>query len=461
MAMIFEAEELKELATAPGDRAAAALGRGDLDAGRAIAAESVDAHFSTRDIYTSWNAMMLGYIEKEFGAAAAHECLDPSLRTIIRPIAEWFRNGVSREAVLQLAQIFRMDAGTLAAVEEDEETITFVVPGWFAARGDALAGLGIDYRDGEPLPAPDLRDVARVIEQLCVEWLGYPPFVFSEGTGEDPLRLVIHKNPLAVPEAEFERLGVARDEPRIGAAFDTSGALLFDPDEREQMRFQAYTLAVDAIDAGDVELAKRHLMLSKIEWYPGHHLGRDFVTALCSWILDNHGVEHVWESVEVGYNRPVMGTVLGQVEQMPLRDQVEWLATLFHQHAMRYELIETEGGIEFHTVPCGSGGRLIDEGAYGPPKNFGTIEGPRVESFGLEEMPAYCLHCPATNKLVLSDPDAPPFLLVEPDLVDGRIRGHCSFHIFKDRGSIPAGMFDRVGVIRDEVLAEAGAAQPS
>ena len=243
-----------------------------------------------------------------------------------------------------------------------------------------------------------------MIEQLCVEWLGYPPFVFAGGEGEDPLRLVVHKNPLAVPEAEFERLEVVRDAARIGAAFDTSGALLFDEDEREQMRLQAYSLAVDAIDAGDVELAKRHLMLSKIEWYPGHHLGRDWVTALCTWILDNHGVEHVWESVEVGYNRPVMGTVLGQIDEMPLRNQVEWLATLFHQHAMRYELIETEGGIEFHTVPCGSGGRLIDEGAYGPPKNLGTIEGPRVESFGLEEMPAYCLHCPATNKLVLRRP---------------------------------------------------------
>jgi hypothetical protein len=33
------------------------------------------------------------------------------------------------------------------------------------------------------------------------------------------------------------------------------------------MRFQAYALAVKAIDADDLDLARRHLALSKTEWY--------------------------------------------------------------------------------------------------------------------------------------------------------------------------------------------------
>jgi hypothetical protein len=445
--MLFTSQELTDLATSPGDRAAAALDTGDLAEARRIAESSINAHYSTRDIYLSWNAMTLGYIEREFGADALAASVPASLRTLVRPWAEWFRNGVSREAVQSLAMLFRMDAGELLAFEEDEHTIVLVSQAWAAARADELPG------------TPDLRIVSTAIERLCCEWLGYPPFLFLNGRDGQPLRLTIYKDPLAVPESEFERLGVERDAARLGAAFSVAGAHLFDPDEREAMRHQAYVLAVRAIDAGDLALARRHLALSKTEWYLGHHFGRDLITAQTSWILENHGVEHCWESVEQCYNRPVMGSVLGMLGEVSLRDQVEWLATLFHQHGMKYELIETAAGIRFHTTPCGSGGRLIEEGAYEAPKHLATVRGNRLESFGLEEMPVYCMHCPATNKLVLENAvenNGPLFLLVEPDLVGGRIRGHCSFNIYNDVADVPDDVWERVGMA-PPVLARAEA----
>ena len=431
----FTPDELRELATAPGDLAARALDDGDTAAARAIAVDHIDAHFSTRDIYTSWNALTLGYIEREFGADALADAIRDSLRTIVRPWAEWFRNGVSREAVQSLAMIVRMDGGRLEAVEEDDQRIVLVSANWAPARADAVPD------------TPDLRAVATAIERWCCEWLGYPPFVFEAGTGGAPLRLTIHKNPLAVPAEVFDRLGAVRDTARIGAAFDVSGALLFDDAEREDLRHQAFELAVREIDAGRLDRARRHLALSKTEWYPGHHFGRDLVTALTGWILRNHGIEHCWESVEQCYNRPTMGAVLTQVRTMPYRQQVQWLATLFHQHGMRYTVAEDSDKFVFHTTPCGSGGRLIEEGAYAEPKNFATVTGARVESFGLEEMPVYCMHCPATNKLVLEN-DGPYFLLVEPDLRDGRITGHCRFNIHKNQESIPQDVYDRVEVPR-------------
>jgi hypothetical protein len=433
--LVFTEDELKELATAPGDRAAAALDRGDMAAAREIASGSVDLHFSTRDIYLAWNTLTLGYIEREFGAQALERSVPACLRTIARPWAEWFRNGVSREAVQSLAMIFRMDGSQLAAIEEDADTIVFVSPNWAANRADAIPG------------TPDLRIVSTAIERLCCEWLGYPPFVFADGRGGEPLRLTIYKNPLAVPDSVFERLGVSRDVARIGAAFDVSGALLFDADEREGMRFQAYDLAVRAIDAGDLDLARRHLMLSKTEWYPGHHFGRDLITAQTGWILENYGVQHCWDSVEQCYNLPTMGQVLDQVDTMPYRDQVQWLATLFHQHGMKYDLLEDDGGFCFDTKPCGSGGRLIEEGAYAAPKNLPMVKGPNVESFGVDEMPVYCMHCPGTNKHVLEH-DGPYFLLVEPGIKDGHITGHCRFNIYKSQEAIPQDVYDRVGVPR-------------
>jgi hypothetical protein len=437
--LVFDEAELHELATAPGDRAMAALDRGDIAAAREIAEGSIDLHFSTRDIYTLWNTLTLDYIQREFGSEELFESVSAALRTIVRPWAEWFRNGVSREAVQSIAMIFRMDGAQLDAFEEDTATIVLVSTNWAGNRADAFPGNG------------DLRLVSTAIERWCVEWLGYPPFVFDGGRDGQALRLTIYKNPLEVPIDVFERLGVKRDVDRIRAAFDVSGALLFDDDERENMRFQAYALAVKAIDAGDLDLARRHLMLSKTEWYPGHHFGRDLITAQTGWILENHGVQHCWDSVEQCYNLPTMGAVLGQIDAMPYRDQVQWLATLFHQHGMKFDLIEDEGGFCFDTKPCGSGGRLIEEGAYATPKNLPMVKGPNVESFGVDEMPVYCMHCPGTNKYVLEH-GGPYFLLVEPGIKDGHITGHCRFNIYRSEEHVPQDVYDRVGVTRPNLL---------
>jgi hypothetical protein len=199
----FSTEELRDLATAPGDRAAAALNSGDVALAREIVANSIDLHFSTRDIYLLWNTLTLGYIRREFGAEALERSVSASLATIVRPWAEWFRNGVSREAVQSLAMIFRMDGAQLAAFEEDADKIVLVSPQWAANRADAIPD------------TPDLRIVSTAIERLCCGWLGYPPFVFADGRDGEPLRLTIYKNPLAVPVDVYERLGVERDVARI------------------------------------------------------------------------------------------------------------------------------------------------------------------------------------------------------------------------------------------------------
>jgi hypothetical protein len=434
--MIFEADELAALATAPGDRAAAALDAGDLPGARAIAGSSVDAHFPIRDIYTAWNAMTVAYVGRELGGDVGDRCLRESLTTVLRPLVEAFRNGVTREAVSQLAQLVRMDAGRLSEATETPDRIVLTANGWAGAR---LAA--------RPIPGlPPVASLTAEVERLGVRWLGYPPFVV-DFPGPDAVRFTVHKDPTEVPAAVFERLGVARDAERIGAAFSVAGAHLFDDDELETLRHPAFALAVAALDAGDERIARRHLALSKTEWYPAHHLLRDLVTAMLSWLHEHDGVKRVWDCVEVAYNRPIMGQMAAQVGELDLRSQVRMLGTLFHQHGMKFSIAETDGGFDFRTAPCGSGGRLVEEGAYAEPKSFATIAGPGLESFGLAEMPVYCMHCPATNRMFLEQ-GGPYFLLVEPDVRDGRIHGHCSFHVFKEPAAVPDGMYERVGLTR-------------
>lgn len=433
-------EELAAMATAPGDLALAALDAGDLDAARQIASRSVGAHAPLRDIYTMWNVLTVSYIRDAFGEEAAAEAMTASLAPVLRPIAELFRNGVSREAVTTLAQILRMDAVALDAVTEDADTIVLVASGWMRDRAETFPG-----------GAQTAELFEQTVMRLCVQWFGYPPFLIEDEGAGHPVSVRIHKDPTTIPASVFSRLGVVRDEARIGAAFAVGGALLFDADERDAMCRPAFALAGEALDAGDVNLARRHFALSKTEWYPTHHFFRDWVTGLSSWISRNHGPERLWDAVEVAYNQPFVATLFGMIEPLSLREQVELLAWLFHQHGMKFEIVTSPDRIDFRTAPCGSGGRLIEEGAYAPPKAFDVIAGPRLESFGLDAMPAYCMHCPATNKAVLENAihnGSPLFMLVDPDVVDGQLRGHCSFNIFTSMDAVPDDMFTRVGLER-------------
>jgi hypothetical protein len=70
--------------------------------------------------------------------------------------------------------IFRMDGAQLDALEEDTAKIVLVSTNWAGNRADAVPGAG------------DLRVVSTAIERLSVEWLGYPPFVFTVATTEKP-----------------------------------------------------------------------------------------------------------------------------------------------------------------------------------------------------------------------------------------------------------------------------------
>lgn len=434
--MIFDAEELTELATCPGDRALRALDAGDTASALAIAEASVNAHFPIRDIYTTWNTLTIAYLARELGVEAATEALRESLRPLLRPLVENFRNGATREAVTVLAQFFRMDAGQLASVDEDHNRIVLTADDWAGSRAAALGVPGM-------LPTAE---VLAIVHGLAVEWMGYPPFVIQP-TSPGALTVTIHKDPLDVPPEVFGQYGTHRDTERIGAAFSTAGAHLFDADERDDLCDQALVLAGRAIKDGDLDRARRHFALSRSEWYPAHHFGRDVVTALLSWLHEHHGVERTWDCVEVAYNKPIMGQMGAQVDGLDMRSKVEMLGGMFHQHGMKFSIVESEGGFDFRTAPCGSGGRLIEEGAYAAPKDFATVTGPSVASFGLDEMPVYCMHCPATNKMFLEN-DGPYFLLVEPDVHDGRIRGHCSFHVFKNPAAVPDEMYERVGLLR-------------
>lgn len=454
---IFTPEELREMVTPAGDLACDAIVAGNVEKARQICTDSVNMHVLLHSNYSLWHGETLAYVIRNYGVEAFHAILPESIEPWLKPLAESFRNGVTREAVVGLAQIWRMYCPDFGPVEEDDEIITFSL-------GDCGNGWAVNQDGSAPTTYAEMRLSAFHVtggtepniplfacaalhgEALMTKWLSYPPFVMDFSEGGLPQQIRIYKNPSNIPVAYFERAGAIRDSRRIRGAVDVAGGRLFSQTEREDIPRQHVQRALLELDAGEFDLARGYCQLSKGEWYPGHHIHRDWITGMLSAMYRKFGVDATYDCVKRAYNEPMMDPMLKMVEAMSLREQVEGFAAGFRQHAMRFRIEEDDEKFVIVTEPCGSGGRLLDEDAYNYPKNFAKIKERHKAGFYIEDFPVYCMHCPATNEHVLKR-GGPYYLLVDGDLMHVP-DGNCNFYIFKDPDAVPDRFYRRADLDR-------------
>jgi len=91
---------------------------------------------------------------------------------------------------------------------------------------------------------------------------------------------------------------------------------------------------------------------------------------------------------------------------------------------------------------CGSGGMLIDGGAYAPPRGYLTLLEPGPRTFGRDSLPVYCAHCSVNNEIVPIEQTGVPATIEFPPERPGE---RCVHHIYKDTSRIPADVYRRVG----------------
>ena len=127
------------------------------------------------------------------------------------------------------------------------------------------------------------------------------------------------------------------------------------------------------------------------------------------------------------------------------RDQVETISMLWHWHRTPFRLIEDDEKVSYIMQPCGSGGRLVNAGAYLPTatRPLSVLEGPSFASFSESNFPSWCAHCAFSNRGYLKR--SIPYFVLE-GWSDHRRWGGCAAHSYKDIGLVPAEMFERVGL---------------
>jgi hypothetical protein len=91
---------------------------------------------------------------------------------------------------------------------------------------------------------------------------------------------------------------------------------------------------------------------------------------------------------------------------------------------------------------CGSGGMLIDSGAYRPPRDYLTLRDAGPRTFGRAELPVYCAHCSVNNEMEGIEQTGAPVTVEFPPERPGE---RCVHHVYKDRGGVPSEIYERVG----------------
>lgn len=193
-----------------------------------------------------------------------------------------------------------------------------------------------------------------------------------------------------------------------------------------------------ALDGGDAEEAKRLVALMVADWTRNKDYSINWITSLLSFIGRRLGEDAVEEALRDFGERYLRARRGGGAEPSKM---VEYVARAMKANGASVELLEDEEkwALSFR---CGSGGKLIDEGAYDAPRNYLRLSGPSALTYGAPEIPVYCAHCPVNNEIQPIEWDGVPASIVYPQTEPG---GICTHHIYKDPSLIPASVYERNG----------------
>ncbi len=167
-----------------------------------------------------------------------------------------------------------------------------------------------------------------------------------------------------------------------------------------------------------------------------HDRGMARVCALLSWLGRRLGTE----ALEEAYVEAMSVDLLGNAG---FRERAEALMHFTRVHLQPFALEEDDEKLTFLCPVCPSGGRLLREGHYEPPREGHHVQGPRWLTWGRESLPVYCAHEPVMERATILASGVPLFL-VEPSDELGRIP--CRTYLYKDPADIPERFYTRLGL---------------
>jgi hypothetical protein len=199
-------------------------------------------------------------------------------------------------------------------------------------------------------------------------------------------------------------------------------------------------LIEDALDRGDAAEAKRLIREMRGAWLRNKDYSINWITSLLSFIGRELGEDAVERALRDFGERFVKARRTG-LKGVDARTRMEGIVRAMKANGGEVAFSEEEDRYVL-SFRCGSGGMLIDEGAYAEPKDYLTLREPGPRTFMRDELPVYCAHCSVNNEMQGIEWDGVPHTVEHPPTKPGE---RCIHHVFKDASAIPEEIYRRVG----------------
>lgn len=458
---VFTEEELAELCVFPPDRIRQAIREGDFERAREAFDQMHDEGVVfLHDGFFTWIAGDLTWIYDKYGEAGlkdALDCVGDLMRKTMMPSLP------QKEADVTARNIAAMLRGVCKqqfTMEEDEEKVVFnLCP---CGNGGRLVDMGYNPDVGlarlqGPCPLSYGQDELPIFCSHCAkkelrdfEELGHLQLIHAADLDGQPkgtsCQLVLYKDPDDIPERYYERLGLEKPGKSGFAPHKTKQ--MFSQGELDLMSTNTEDLVREALDAHDAERALELFTRYYDEHTYMHDCATGFTSSLHTWLYENHGIDELVECEVFGHT--IEGQIaLPQVVTSDFRELVTTHVkrTCGHFYQPVTSIVEDDDKVTVRVNRCGSGGRLIESGAYG--KGLATIKDGGAATWGLEEFPAYCIHCPVMEKMLLDE--AGFFTWTRsPETTSCPKTPYCDYEIWKDQSKIPAFYYERIGATKPE-----------
>jgi hypothetical protein len=224
------------------------------------------------------------------------------------------------------------------------------------------------------------------------------------------------------------------------------GERVLGDDEIAKMQTPLWEQAKAAIDAGDPEGAKALVDRAVAQWASLKDYSINWIASLLTFVAEELGEEAVERALrktgdEFVRPRRATGADWGA---MPAAQRAKVIARSMLANMGAVEVSEDDEKIVL-AFRCGSGGKLIDDGAYEGERPLWTLRERAARTFMQDELPVYCAHCSVNNEIQPVEWGGTPTSVEHPAPGPG---GVCVHHLYKDVHAIPAEAYERIGKVK-------------
>jgi hypothetical protein len=216
---------------------------------------------------------------------------------------------------------------------------------------------------------------------------------------------------------------------------------VFTKEELEEMSGRTIDAAIAALEAGNIEKAKKLMKRMHREFQSLHDIYVNWAADMMDYIYRRDGEEALYEATRKSTETSI-DTVIDLYTKADFRRQVEMLAAGLRAHLQKIHIEEDDEKVCIEMDPCGSGQRLLESGAYGPPRNLSRLKPHRL-TWGLPNFPVYCAHGPVEEIMCIERIGYPVYVVFPAKEI---AKKSCRYCIFKDPKAIPEEVYKRVGM---------------